>query len=442
MHDHSNEPSLRVLGVLHRLEMPALAAVAVVASTVLVLWLIPPIDVYAPAIWSKMFPATAVTLLLATCSLALSAPKRSARALQTSSALALAVLAVGVGALGFYAIGMEPPEARWLHWPAPQTAACFLLIGVAALLIRRTHGRWSRVADLCVVFLVGIVFFVFAGYVFLVDEFVGINASNVTSPQTLLCLALLTFVIAARRAQEGSILAVVVGSGIGSHITRVVLPAIVVVPFAVFGVIGYLDRTGILQAAYARAIAAPLEVLGVLGVVGWLGSYTNKLERELRRQSLTDELTGVFNRRGFHAVAEYTMHNATRANSGLLLFYFDLDRLKQTNDHHGHEVGSMLIKRFAELLAESFRKSDIVARVGGDEFVVLASADAETAQDMLTRLQQRVLEDNSSGTLPVAICYSSGHSELRPRAKGQIDQLVAQADAIMYEEKRRKRMAA
>ena len=115
MHDHSNEPSQRVLGVLHRLEMPALAAVAVVASAVLVLWLIPPIDVYAPAIWSKMFPATAVTLLLATCSLALSAPKRSARALQTSSALALAVLAVGVGALGFYAIGMEPPEARWLH---------------------------------------------------------------------------------------------------------------------------------------------------------------------------------------------------------------------------------------------------------------------------------------------------------------------------------------
>ena len=104
------------------------------------------------------------------------------------------------------------------------------------------------------------------------------------------------------------------------------------------------------------------------------------------------------------------MHNATRANSGLLLFYFDLDRLKQTNDHHGHEVGSMLIKRFAELLAKSFRKSDIVARVGGDEFVVLASADAETAQDMLTRLQQRVLEDNSSGTLPVAICYSSGHA--------------------------------
>ena len=106
----------------------------------LVLWLIPPIDVYAPAIWSKMSPATAVMLLLATCSLALSAPKRSVQALQASSALALAVLAVGVGALGIYATGMEPPEARWLQLPAPQTTTCFVLIGLGASLINRTRG--------------------------------------------------------------------------------------------------------------------------------------------------------------------------------------------------------------------------------------------------------------------------------------------------------------
>ena len=162
-----------------------------------------------------MSPATAVTLLLATCSLALSAPKRSVQALQASSALALAVLAVGVGALGIYATGMEPPEARWLQLPAPQTTTCFVLIGVL---------------------------FLFAGYVFRVDAFVGISPSNVTSPQTLLCIALLAFVISARRAQEGSILAMLIGSGIGSHITRVVLPAIIVMPFAVFGLIAYLER--------------------------------------------------------------------------------------------------------------------------------------------------------------------------------------------------------
>ena len=159
MHDHSNEPSLRVLGILHRLEMPALAAVAVVASTVLVLWLIPPVDVYAPAVWSKM----------------------SVRSVASeAAALALAVLAVGVGALGIYATGLEPPEARWLQLPAPQTTTCFVLIGLGASLINRTRGTWSRVADLSVVILIGFVLFLFAGYVFRVDAFAGISPSNVT----------------------------------------------------------------------------------------------------------------------------------------------------------------------------------------------------------------------------------------------------------------------
>jgi diguanylate cyclase (GGDEF)-like protein len=300
----------------------------------------------------------------------------------------------------------------------------------------------SLFADLCAIALIGVVLFLFAGYVFMVDAFVGVSQGNVTSPQTLLCLALLTFVTAARRAQEGSVLAVLIGRGIGSHITRIVLPAIFLMPFLVFGLIGYLDRHAMLPATYGGAIAAPLEVLAVLGVVAWMGLYTNKLERELRRQSLTDELTGVFNRRGFYAVAEYAMRNALRSRSHLHLFYFDLDRLKETNDRHGHEVGSLLIKRFAELLTESFRKSDVVARVGGDEFVVLAPGEGSTATEMLDRLQQRVLEDNETTALPVGIHYSAGQSELPALAQAPIDRLMAQADAIMYEHKRHKRKAA
>ena len=99
-------------------------------------------------------PATAVTLLLAAAASRYRRPKRSAQ-LQASSALALAVLAVGIGALGIYATGMQPPEARWLQLPAPQTATCFVLIGLGASLINRTRGTWSRVADLSVVILIG-----------------------------------------------------------------------------------------------------------------------------------------------------------------------------------------------------------------------------------------------------------------------------------------------
>jgi diguanylate cyclase (GGDEF)-like protein len=440
VHDHSNEPNLRVIGVLSALEKPALLAVALVTGGVLLLWLTPSLAEHAPVIWSAMTPTTAVALLLLAGSLALSAPRSSSTARAASVILALIAMAAGAGVLINYAVGLWHPELPWLRLPAPQTAAGFVLAGAAAALVRRTHGQWRLVADLCAVAFAGLVLFLIAGYVFFVAAFVGMDPSNFTSPHAVFCFALLCFVILARRAQEGSLIAVLVGRGIGSQITRIVLPAIIVLPFAVFALIDYLDRHGILSATYSRAIAAPLEVLAVLAVVAWMGKYTNKLERELRRQSLTDELTGVFNRRGFYAVAEYALHNALRSKSALLLFYFDIDGLKQINDRHGHEVGSMVIRRFAELLADTFRKSDVVARVGGDEFVVLATGAAETASEMLARLQQRVLADNEAAPLPAAVHYSAGHSELR--ADANIDGLIAEADTIMYEHKRSKRKAA
>ena len=136
------------------------------------------------------------------------------------------------------------------------------------------------------------------------------------------------------------------------------------------------------------------------------------------------------------------MHNTARSKSGMLLSTSTSTGSKQTNDRHGHEVGSMLIRRFAELLTETFRQSDVVARVGGDEFVVLARGDAERAPELLARLQQNVTEDNNSTTLP------SGHFLQRraQRARAARDcpdrRLMANADAIMYEQKRLKRKAA
>ena len=173
-----------------------------------------------------------------------------------------------------------------------------------------------------------------------------------------------------------------------------------------------------------------------------MGKYTNGLERDLRRQSLTDELTGVFNRRGFYTVADFTVRNAARSQNGLLLFYFDIDSLKQANDRFAHEVGSQLIARFAQLLTKSFRKSDIIARIGGDEFVVLANGDVANAADLLARLQTKVAEENLTGTLPFPIAYSTGHIQVPKVRPSSIDELTAQADQVMYEQKRLKRQAA
>jgi diguanylate cyclase (GGDEF)-like protein len=236
--------------------------------------------------------------------------------------------------------------------------------------------------------------------------------------------------------------AVLVGRGIGSHILRLVLPVIIFAPFVIFGVIGYLDRHGILSPGFSRAVAAPIEALAIIGFVSWMAKYTNSLERELRRLSITDELTGVLNRRGFFAVADYALRNASRARAPLTLFYFDLDGLKEANDRFGHDVGSQLIRRFARLLTKSFRAGDVVARIGGDEFVALANGGVANADGLIRRLQDAVAAYNETGRLPVAVAYSSGHIEVPNAPDISIDQVITEADALMYKQKQLKRRAA
>jgi diguanylate cyclase (GGDEF)-like protein len=442
MLDHSNEPDLRILAILHRLERPTLAVVALVAGCVLALWLVPDLRPADMTSWSRMVPTTALSLLAIVATLVLSEPGRSPAAAKTSRLIAYGAGGFGAAVFVAHAIGFVQPANPWLRAPEPTTAAAIVLLGVVCANIKERAGRPSQLVDLCVILLIGHLLLLLAGYVFFVDAFVDVNKSNLTAPHTLFCLALLTFVAAARRAEEGQVLSVLVGKGIGSHMTRLVLPAVTLMPFVVFAGIAYLDRNGVISASHLLPIAASLATLAIGGVVAWMGKYTNGLERELRRQSLTDELTGILNRRGFYAVAEYALRNAARSKDDLLLFYFDLDKLKQANDQFGHEVGSLLIRRFAHVLSETFRKSDIIGRIGGDEFVVLAVGEAAQVPDQLARLQERVADDNLSGSLPVGIAYSTGYLVVPATAEASIDQLSAQADAIMYEQKRLKRQAA
>jgi diguanylate cyclase (GGDEF)-like protein len=130
-----------------------------------------------------------------------------------------------------------------------------------------------------------------------------------------------------------------------------------------------------------------------------------------------------------------------RREGGVIAFFFDLDNLKRANDLLGHTVGSEVIQRFADLLAVTFRKTDVIGRVGGDEFVVLAPAPAESASEMLNRFARVVETLNRSEHLPLPISYSVGFAQLPPGDSGNLNRLIAQADARMYAEKSRKRAA-
>jgi len=94
---------------------------------------------------------------------------------------------------------------------------------------------------------------------------------------------------------------------------------------------------------------------------------------KLNNLSQTDELTGLYNRRGFISLTRSSLELAQRMGKSGLLFFIDMDGLKVINDSYGHEEGDIAIKEIANILRSAFRKSDIVARLGGDEFTVFTT---------------------------------------------------------------------
>lgn len=160
---------------------------------------------------------------------------------------------------------------------------------------------------------------------------------------------------------------------------------------------------------------------------------------EIRQLSVTDDLTGLLNRRGFYLLAEPALESARRHNRSCVLAFLDVDGLKQVNDAHGHDVGDELIKDVAEVLRNTLRKSDIIARMGGDEFCVLVT---EPEGDQV-RLRERMLEGlqdvNDTGERPYQLAASIGLVQAWPGGKGQLDALLTQADELMYEDKRARR---
>lgn len=165
---------------------------------------------------------------------------------------------------------------------------------------------------------------------------------------------------------------------------------------------------------------------------------------EIHRLSLTDELTGLQNRRGFMLLAEQLIRSARRSKSLVWLMFADLDGLKPINDQLGHEAGNKLLRAAANVLRETFRELDVVARIGGDEFAVLGTGE-HVFQDLPERLQAGIDRYNEKRICGPALSMSVGlvHSDLFSQLT--LDELLSKADEAMYADKRErtaKRMVA
>ena len=169
-------------------------------------------------------------------------------------------------------------------------------------------------------------------------------------------------------------------------------------------------------------------------------SDRRRMEEELRELSLTDELTGLYNRRGFMTFADQYVKITNRMKSSISMLYADLDGLKVINDAFGHIEGDAALSEFAEVLRETFRESDIVARIGGDEFVVMPVAIGNaTVEAALERLNKNIASVNSGENRKYRLAISYGIAFYDPAAPCSIEELLRRGDRMMYEHKKSKK---
>ena len=180
------------------------------------------------------------------------------------------------------------------------------------------------------------------------------------------------------------------------------------------------------------------------GTMAVLTDITDRkhMEEEILALSLRDELTTLYNRRGFMTLAEHQLKTASRLKKKIALLYLDVDDLKKINDSGGHKLGDRALAEIAFILKKSFRDSDITGRLGGDEFSVLAMESTQMTVEILTkRLQEKLSLFNarSSAEAGFRLSISIGVYIREPEEPATVEEMLSRADNLMYEQKRSKK---
>lgn len=441
-HQH-NPKLLKRLAVVQRL---LLILPCLIALPVLLGWLMPVVATLLPNDWALMKANTALCVILGACAMWLENSRTNSTQRLAGQLLGGLVLIIAGSALAGHItnlpFALETLLAEDEQSSAPgrmsiQTAVFFFTLGIASICEGSNGPFFTQVRDILCALLITLLLTVIAGYLYGASSLFGQANDIRTSPQTLACMFCLVTALLIARMHHGYF-AILAGLGIGSQISRVVLPIALILPFLIISSIAWLSEGHGLSPALASALTTAISAAILFIVLAWLSQKINEMESELRDITLMDDLTKINNRRGFYLLGEHMLYEAQRDDRTVTMMFFDLDGLKEINDSLGHDIGSDLLKHFATLLSQNFRKSDVVARLGGDEFAVVSSSgDSQIALKRLERIVQAI---NKAGKRPYIICYSVGEATFSANGSiGDFSELVSTADERMYERKRAKK---
>jgi len=400
-----------------------------------------------PSVLTEMHPYSAISALLCVASLFFSEAERTKRMhwmAKILAALALlfstASLLERTGVLRMHLALIVPGKAGAAAAGTRPAAApvAFFVLALVLVFISATRPWARRIADGITIMLCFLVLVFASSAIFNAAGVPGAASDGFVSPETLTCLILLMLVIVCRRAEHG-ILSMFMGYGMGSKIARGLAPVILLLPIFREIARAHIEAAGIRRIKDPTAVLTAMAIVIAFALLFVLAAQINKMQVEIQGLTLRDELTGLHNVRGFNLMAEQAIRHARRAKQPFGVLFVDLDNLKTINDRQGHAAGSTLLIETAKLLQDVFRETDVIGRVGGDEFVIAGNFSASTIETAIQRLQTSAAERSSHTGQHYALHFSLGYSIAEVDSRRSLKELVTQADQAMYQHKRVKK---
>ena len=341
----------------------------------------------------------------------------------------------GVGIVSVQSPGRMPPI----------TALTFLVLGLALLVLDWGPQRGPRTAQVLSLWAAFAAVMSVSGYLNGATAIYRIFSYTPIAVFTALVLFMIGAAIFFARPKVG-IAGDLTGRFLGGAMARRFLPAVFIVPILGAWIRVRGQRAGLFGTELGQAWNVTINVV-TLSFLVWLNARKmNKADEVLEQvredknmlydASLKDELTGLYNRRGFLTFAEEQVKLACSGRRELLVVFADVDGLKAINDGHGHSEGDRALKKAAEVLRTVFRDTDVVARLGGDEFAVLALDCSLAGLVRINAHFDKMLRLVNDLDHPWKLSISIGTVHVDSKHQLSIGELLSKADQMMYERKR------
>ena len=443
----AHEPDQNVLHKAYFAEQICLALVVQFALINLFSQVFPVVDRLLPAAMLHMRFSSVLFVLGATLALFLTEGKKHRKAYRAGKFLAgVSTISAMLALWAPIRHGLAQFDQFSSHGHVSQddinvVALSCMLLGLVKLFLRSRNSIFGSIADAGATLLSLIVLVILVEYGFAAAKVPGADNGSLLSLPTLACLTLLTLISILRRAEYG-VFAEFLGDGIGGRIARIVAPILLFLPFLRELVRARLVSSRFIPLHYSSAFLTAVATLFSFALLLVVVRLINRMQTEIQGLTLRDELTGLYNFRGFHLFAEQAFRLARRAGMPFGVLFVDMDNLKIINDELGHHAGSVSLVETAKLLVATCRETDVIGRLGGDEFVVAGQFDPDEISAIIDRIRSAAASKTQLAENRFFLSLSMGYAASDFSENESLRTIIARADKVMYKEKRAKKRIA